>query len=183
MTALERAAVVLASLLLSVLLIALLSGFFTSRDTGALAGPGAVVGQRFRDLGDAALKPGQPPPRYDSSPPTSGAHLPEQVTREQTRIDDNQLLEALARGDVVILYGTSAPPPGVTTLAAALAPPLSPALARAGDAVILADRPGIKGLVALAWAHMLRVGTAGDPRLRHFAAYWLGRGAPRRRGA
>jgi len=182
LTALERAAVALVSLVLSVLLIALLSGFFTSRDNGALAGSGAAIGQRFRDLGDVQLSPGQPPPRYDSSPPTSGAHLPEQITRDQARIDDNQLLEALAAGDVVILYRTPAPPVGLTKLADALAPPFSPALARGGDAVILASRPGTDGLLALAWTRMLRVHSAGDPRLREFAAFWLGRGAPHRGG-
>ncbi len=179
MRALERAAIVLASLALSFLLIALLSGFFTSRDEGALSGNAAVAGQRFRDLGDALLRPGQPPPRYDSDPPTSGAHLPEQVTRDEARLDDNQLLQALASGDVVILYGTRAPPSGLTTLAAALAPSFTPALARTGGAVILARRPGTEGLIGLAWAHMITVGALGDPRLREFAAFWLGRGAPR----
>jgi len=178
--ALERAAVVVAALALSFLLIALLSGFFTRRDQGALAGTAAVAGQRFRDLGDALLQPGQSAPRYDSSPPTSGPHLPEPVTRNGAELDDNQLLGALASGDVVILYGTAAPSAGLTALAAALAPSFTPALARTGGAVILARRPGAAGLIGLAWAHMLRVATADDPRLREFAAFWLGRGAPRR---
>lgn len=180
MTALERVAVALASVILSVVLIALLSGFFTSRDNGALAGPGAALGQRFRDLGNTHLRRGQPPPRYDSNPPTSGAHVPERITRDQARIDDNQLLEALALGDVVIVYGTRVPPAGLRALTDALAPPFSPALARSGEAVILASRPGTVGLLGLAWTAMLRVRSAGDPRLGEFAAFWLGRGAPRR---
>ncbi|HUE25571.1 MAG TPA: hypothetical protein VMP89_02270, partial [Solirubrobacteraceae bacterium] len=149
MRALERAAVVVAALALSFLLIALLSGFFTSRDQGALAGTAAVAGHRFRDLGDALLRPGQPAPRYDSSPPTSGAHLPEQVTRDGAELDDNQLLGALASGDVVILFGTPAPYPALTALAAALAPSFTPALASTGGAVILARRPGTTGLIGL----------------------------------
>lgn len=180
MSALERAAIVLTSLALSFLLIALLSGFFTSRDEGALSGTPAIAGQRFRDLGDASLTPGQPAPRYDSNPPTSGAHLPAQVTMDQAALDDDQLLSALATGDVVLLYGTSAPPPGLTTLAAALAPPFTPALALTGGALILARRPGTSGLIGLAWAHMIRVPAASDPRLREFAGFWLGRGEPRR---
>jgi hypothetical protein len=178
--ALERGAVVIASLALSVLLIALLSGYFTSRDKGALSGTAAIAGESFRDLGDSLWRPGQPAPRYDSNPPTSGAHLPEQLTRDEVELDNNQVLQALASGDVVVLYGTAAPPPGLRTLAAALAPPFTAALARSGGAVILARRPGTAGLLGLAWAHMLSAPVASDPRLREFAAFWLGRGAPHR---
>lgn len=177
MRLLERGAIALASLALSVLLIALLSGFFAGRDTGSVAGSPAITGERFRDLGDTLLRPGQRPPRYDSAPPTSGAHLPEQVTQDEVQLNDNQLLEALASGDVVILYGGPTPPPRLSALAASLAPPFTPALASTGDAVILARRSGTVGLIGLAWAHMVRVGQAKDPRLREFAAFWLGRGA------
>jgi hypothetical protein len=65
----------------------------------------------------------------------------------------------------------------LTTLARSLADPFSPALARSGQAVILTPRPGVTGLIALAWAHMLRAGSVRDPALRQFIAYWLGRGA------
>jgi hypothetical protein len=33
-------------------------------------------------------------------------------------------------------------------------------------------------VVALAWAHLLRVRDASDPALREFVGFWLGRGAP-----
>jgi hypothetical protein len=174
---LEWATIVVASLALSVGLIALLSGFFASRDQGALAVGGPFVGKHFRDLGDARLGLGQRRPAYDSNPPTSGAHVPEAVTREQVTLDDDQLLQALAAGDVVILYGGHAPPPGLLTLARALAPSFSPALAVSGQAVILARWPKASGLIGLAWTHMVRVRRASDPLLREFAAYWLGRGA------
>jgi hypothetical protein len=59
-----------------------------------------------------------------------------------------------------------------------MAPPFTPALAAAGDAVILAPRRGTAGVVALAWAHLLRVRDASDPALREFVGFWLGRGAP-----
>jgi Protein of unknown function (DUF3105) len=173
----ERGAIVLASLALSALLIALLSGFFAGRDAGTVAGSSAITGERFHDMGDALLRPGQRPPRYDSAPPTSGPHLPEQVRQDKVQLNDNELLEALASGDVVILYGGPTPPPGLSALAASLAPPFTLALASTGDAVILARRPGTGGLIGLAWAHMIRVGQAKDPRLREFAAFWLGRGA------
>jgi uncharacterized protein DUF3105 len=177
LTLLERGAIALASLALSVLLIALLSGFFAGRDAGTVAGSSAITGERFRDLGDTLLRPGELPPRYDSAPPTSGAHLPEPVTQDEVRLNDDQLLEALASGDVVILYGGPAPPPGLSALAASLAPPFTPALASTGDAVILARRTRTRGLIGLAWAHMIKVGQAKDPLLREFAAFWLGRGA------
>jgi hypothetical protein len=177
---LERFAILLVALALAAALIALLSGFFASRDQGSVSLGTSVTGHRFRDLGDATLKPGQRHPAYDSVPPTSGAHLPEPVTRDQVRLNEDQLLQALAAGDVVIAYGPRRPPTGLMTLARALAPPFTPALARAGQAVILDWRPATVGLIGLAWAHTLRVRIPDDPRLREFAAFWLGRGAPRR---
>jgi Protein of unknown function (DUF3105) len=180
---LERSAILLVSIALAVGLIALLSGFFASRDQGTVSISRTVTGKRFRDLGDALLRPGQPRPRYDSNPPTSGAHLSIPVTRDGVQLNEDQLLSALAVGDVVIAYAGGAPPPGLPTLASALAPSFTPALAQAGQAVILDQRPGTVGLIGLAWAHMIRVGDASSPRLREFAAYWLGHGAPRRRRA
>lgn len=179
MTLLERLAILLVSICLSVGLIALLTGFFASHDQGALSSA-TVPGHQFRDLGDRLLRKGQHPPRYDSDPPTSGAHFALTVTREEATLNDDQVLGALAAGDVVILYGGSQPPPGLTTLAQALAPPFTPALARSGQAVILGRRPRTAGLIGLAWTHMIRTTSALDPRLREFAAYWLGRGASRR---
>ena len=53
----------------------------------------------------------------------------------------------------------------------------TPALAAAGQAVILARRPGTDGLIGLAWTRMLRVSAAQDPALREFIQGFLGRGA------
>lgn len=176
--ALERLAIVLASVGLAAGLIALLSGFFAGRDQAGITGVASVPGQAFRDLGHALLKPGQPRPAYDSSPPTSGAHLPEPVLHDESRLSDDQLLQALELGDVVITYGARSPAPGLTAFARSVAPPFSPALAAAGQALILAQEPGQAGLTGLAWAHLLRATGPTDPRLREFAQYWLGRGAP-----
>lgn len=175
---LERLAILLASLALSVGLIALLSGYFAARDRPGLAGVGVGPGQAFPDLGHAALKPGQARPRYDSDPPTSGAHLPAPVLHDEAQLSDDQLLEALELGDVVIGYGTPTPSPSLVALARSLAPPFSPALAAAGQAVILARRPHTTGLIGLAWAHLLRAPDSADPALRQFVQFWLGRGAP-----
>ena len=180
MNLLERLAILLVALGLTIGLIALLSGFFAANDQASLAAPPSITGHRFRDLGDAQLQPGQRRPRYDSAPPTSGAHFPAPVTADETSLNNDQLLTALAAGDVVILYGTPQPPPSLTTLAEALAPGFTPALAQAGQAVILGRRAGTVGLVGLAWTHLIRVRDPLDPRLREFAAYWLGHGAPRR---
>ena len=179
MRPLERVLVILASLALSFGLIALLSGFFQSRDNGQLAGGAAGPGRHFRDMGDATLKPGELRPVYDSSPPTSGPHVLEVVTRDRIRLSDDQLLSALALGDVIIMYGEPRPPQALVRLAAAVAGPFTPVLAAAGQAVILSPSPGLSGFTGLAWAHMLRSRRAGDPELARFAAYWLGRGAGR----
>jgi hypothetical protein len=140
-------------------------------------------GQAFADLGHRTLAPGQPRPRYNSDPPTSGAHLKAAVTREGAPLTDDQLLSALQAGDVVIVYGSRRPPAGLEQFARSQAPPFTPALGGTGDAVILAPRPGTSGVVALAWAHMLRVQEPSDPALSQFVGYWLGRGAPGDRSA
>jgi hypothetical protein len=173
----ERVAILVASLALSFGLIALLSGFFQNRDTGNLAGSSVSPGRAFRDMGNAPLRQGERRPVYDSSPPTSGPHVLEPVTQDEARLSDDQLLSALALGDVVILYGTSRPPSALTALARSLAGPFTPTLAATGQSVILAPHRRSAGFVGLAWAHMIRVPRATDPRLSRFASYWLGRGA------
>jgi Protein of unknown function (DUF3105) len=175
---LERLAILLASLALSVGLIVLLSGFFAGRDQAGVSGTGSGPGQSFTDLGHAVLAPGQARPSYDSDPPTSGAHIPAAVKRDQAPLTDDQLLSALQVGDVVIVYGGARPPGGLVQFARSVAPPFTPSLAATGDAVILAARQGTSGVIALAWAHLLRVPDASDPALREFVGFWLGRGAP-----
>ena len=178
---LERVAIVVASLALSIGLIALLSGIFAGRDQAGVSGGSSGPGQAFTDLGHRTLAPGQPHPRYNSDPPTSGAHVPAAVTRDEAPLTDDQLLQALQVGDVVMPYGgppARRPPAGLEQFARSVAPPVTPALAATGDAVILAPRPGTAGVVALAWAHLLRAASPSDPALRQFVGFWLGRGAP-----
>jgi Protein of unknown function (DUF3105) len=180
----ERLVIVAAALAIAVGVIALLSGgLLAGHDAPGVAGSDAAPGTAFRDQGNLHLRPGEMRPVYDSDPPTSGPHLPITVTTDGAALTDDQLLQALAAGDVVYMYGTRTPPAGLASVARAVAPPFSPALAASGQAVILARRPGTPGVVALAWTHMLRVSGPGDPALRSFAQYWLGRGAPRLSGA
>ncbi|MBV8219422.1 MAG: hypothetical protein JO325_13230, partial [Solirubrobacterales bacterium] len=84
------------------------------RDQAAISGGASGPGQAFPDLGHAALSPGQAHPSYDSNPPTSGAHEPEAVTSDDAMLNDDQLLEALQLGNVVIVYGTRSPPAALT---------------------------------------------------------------------
>ena len=182
-TALERVAIVVASLVLSVGLIAVLSGFFAGQDQAGVTDTvttTSTLGEQFPDLGHAHLQPGQPHPAYNSNPPTSGAHIPEPILLDRNVLSDDQLLEALEVGDVVILYGTNKPPPGLVALARSIGGRFSPALAASGQAVVLAKRPGTKGLTALAWTRLLSVGSASDPTLNAFVSMWLGHGAPAR---
>jgi Protein of unknown function (DUF3105) len=177
-TALERVAIVVASLVLSFGLIALLSGYFAGRDQAGVSITQTGPGSAFPDLGAAHLKPGDKRPEYDSNPPTSGAHIPTPVTEDEAELSNDQLLTALESGNVVLMYGTRKPPPGLRELALRLASPFTPALAAAGQAVILARRPGTIGVDGLAWAHAVSVREPSDPRLAAFAQFWLGRGAP-----
>ncbi|MHB8658980.1 MAG: DUF3105 domain-containing protein [Solirubrobacteraceae bacterium] len=176
----ERVAIVVASLVLSVALIALLSGYFAGHDPAGITGSLSPIGERFADLGHAHLRPGELRPEYDSIPPTSGAHVPAPVLRDAAPIRDDQLLQALETGDVVIFYGGRRPPSGLAELARQITAPFTPALAAAGQAVIIASRPGTVGLIGVAWTRMVRVSAPGDPLLRQFAQTWLGHGAPGR---
>jgi Protein of unknown function (DUF3105) len=151
--------------------------FFQSRDsstTSRAKGPG----QEFADQGAQHLKPGERPGvRYDSNPPTSGPHVPTPVTRDATTLSDDQVLQALELGNVVLFYGSARAPAEGRRLAGDVAGAFSPALAAAGQAIVLARRPGTSGIVAAAWGHLERAPGAGDPRIRAFAEYWLGRRA------
>jgi hypothetical protein len=174
---LERASIVIVSLAVSIGVIARLSGGLAGgRDNPGISVPGgAVPGRAYPDQGDRHLSAGEPRPHYDSDPPTSGAHRPVAVTRNGAAISDDQLLQALSLGDVVFLYSSSAPPAGLQAVADRVAPRFTPALAAAGQTVILARRAGLGTITAVAWSHMLRSNSAEE--LQRFAAHWLGRGA------
>ncbi len=181
MRLLERLVIVLVALALAVGIIALLSGgLLAGRDNPGIAGQTGPLGAQFRDLGHAHLAPGTPHPVYDSQPPTSGAHAPLAITRDQGKINDDQLLEAHELGDIVLFYGGDRPPAGLRALAASIAAPFTPALAAAGQAVILARRPGTTGILGAAWTRLVHVRTAADPALRSFLLVTLGHGAPAR---
>jgi hypothetical protein len=176
----ERAVIVIASFAIAVALIALFSGgLLAGRDAAGISGSTGGLGQRFKNLGHAHLLPGQPRPPYDSDPPTSGAHAPIAVERQNSLLSDDQILQALEAGDIVILYGTPRPPAALAALARKVAAPFSPALAAAGQAVVLGRRPRIAGVIALAWTRKLQLTSASDPLLESFSQAYLGQGAGR----
>lgn len=179
MKLLERLAIAIAAFVVAVAIIALLSGgLLAGRDTPGISGPETGIGTVYRDLGHAHLRSGQLRPRYDSQPPTSGAHVPVPVTRDQAAISDDELLQALQSGDVVFMYAGPEIPAGLRALAARIAPPFTPSRAAAGQAVILARRPGTAGILGIGWTRLVRVSSAADPLLASFARFALGRGAP-----
>jgi hypothetical protein len=177
---LERVVIVVAALAIAITVIAVFSGgLLAGRDDAGITGAPSGLGQRFQDLGHTHLLPGEPRPRYDSDPPTSGPHVPIAVLRQDAVLSDDQILQALETGDIVIVYGTPQPPVPLPALARGVAAPFSPALAASGQAVILARRPGTTGVIALAWTRKLQVSNPSDPALSGFAQTYLGQGAGR----
>src|SRR5690606_34324584 len=107
-----------------------------SRDTSQIAtpsGPGVLEPDRGAAHADGPRTPASPP----DEPPTSGPHRPEPVERDRTELSDDQLLEALHLGNVVILYEGDPP----TQVQEEVSGPFDRELAAAGQAVILAPRP------------------------------------------
>lgn len=109
----------------------------------------------------------------------AGGELPEDLRASGARAEpsDADIEDLLRRGNVVLVYGQARPPAELTALAREIAGPPDPALEASGQAIVLARRPGVDGVVALAWERIDRVSDPADPALAEFARYWLGRGA------
>jgi hypothetical protein len=153
--------------------------FLASRDSSTFQGASGP-GLAFPDQGHQHLAPGAtggPRFAYDSSPPTSGPHVPVLPTGDLRRLSTDELLQALEVGDVVLVYGDRRLQSGLRRLATDLAGPYSRSLAAAGQAVVLDFEPGRSGVVGVAWRHLLRSSGPSDPRLQTFIQFWLGRGA------
>jgi uncharacterized protein (DUF58 family) len=149
-----------------------------ARDKGEVAAPSGP-GELQPDRGARHLPAGRSAPAgTPDSPPTSGPHRTERVRADGRELSPDAALEALELGDVVIYYGGSEPPAALRRLQADVAGPFSPELAAAGQAIVLARRPGAHGVIATAWRRLLRVTDPADPRLRAFCEAWLGRGLP-----
>jgi len=174
--ALRRVGVIVAIVVLAVGGVAAGVLFFSSRDKSNVP-PAVGPGQTFADQGNRHLTAGaKPGVAYDSTPPTSGPHAVKTIRRDGERIDADQLLSALELGNVVLLYpGPGRPPAALRALQDADSGVLDPALLSTGQQVVLARYAGVNGVVAVAWRHLLAVPSAGDPRLKAFVDFWLGR--------
>jgi hypothetical protein len=141
----------------------------TTRDRSTLRAPSGP-GIQLPDRGNSRAAPG-------AAPPASGPHAPVPVRRDGVRLSADQVLRALELGDVVLVYRSTSAEPALRALADAAAAPFSPALAAAGDAVVLDHDPHYRGVTALAWRHVLHARSPADPALGGFVSYWLGLGA------
>ena len=140
-----------------------------ARDDPEIAGSPQGPGELQPDRGSGHDEPA----RVTDEWPTSGPHRPELVTADRRRLTDDQILHALELGNVVLLYDED--PGALVGVQRDVAGPFDAEIAAAGQAVILARRPG--PTAALAWRRVLR---SDDPReLREFAEAWLGRGLGR----
>ena len=155
---------------LCLVLIMVLAGRDSSQVESGATGPGVEEPDRGnRRVTDGPTTPASPA----DEPPTSGPHRPETIQADRTELSDDQILEALALGNVVIAYDGEAP----SAVQEEVSGPFDPELAAAGQAVILAKRPGIGAPQALAWRHRLVASGPDDPKLQEFAEAWLGQGA------
>jgi hypothetical protein len=142
--------------------------------TSAGKGPGTLYpdqGKRHLALGEEAKT------KFNSDPPTSGPHIPDPVLRDGVRLTNDQILQALERGNVIVFFDTAREGRALRKLQSTLTGPFVPQVAAAGQALILARRPGTKGVIAASWRHLLNVRRPNDPALLAFANYWIGRGA------
>jgi hypothetical protein len=114
--------------------------------------------------------------KFATDPPASGPHRQAPI-RSEAPLSRDQLLHALETGDVVLFYSDPADEAKLRGVADDVAGPFDPALAGAGQAVLVERRPGTDGVIALAWRRMLTASSADDAKIHAFAEAWLGRGA------
>jgi Protein of unknown function (DUF3105) len=167
---LRRLGLVAAGVLVAVAGLIALALVFNSRDDPELAGAPAGPGELQPDRGSGHDAPAQVTDEW----PTSGPHREELITRDRRRLSDDQILHALERGNVVILYDT--PDPALESVQEQVAGPFDAELAAAGQAVVLARRAGAGPATALAWRRVYEADDPSDAGLQEFAEAWLGRG-------
>ena len=164
-----------------VLVLVVLAGVLflaVGRDDPSVGGGDNGPGVLYPDQGKNHLALGeQPKVKFNSDPPTSGPHIPDPVLRDGVRLTQDEELQALERGNVVVFFDSARAGRALRRLQHSLTGPYLPAVGAAGGALILARRPGTKGVIAAAWRHLLTVSSPTDPQLLAFANYWIGRGA------
>ncbi|MEA2283802.1 MAG: hypothetical protein QOK21_4409 [Solirubrobacteraceae bacterium] len=140
------------------------------------AGGGGVLEP---DRGARHLQPADHVHRGAGPLPTSGPHHVVPVEADRRALSVDQVLEALELGDVVLTYPGRRPDPALVRVQRRVAGRFSPALAAAGQAIILTRSPASGPATALAWRRRLRASGPSDPALERFADAWLGRGLGR----
>ena len=131
-----------------------------------------------RDSAGLSSEPAQGPgvrEEQPGDPPTSGEVGGTKLEGEGT-VSDAVLVDALAIGNVALVYGGAQPPPELVALRDDAIGPFDTGLAAAGQMVFLVRRPGIDGVQALAWQRRLETADPADPLLREFIDAWLGKG-------
>ena len=171
----KRVLIAIAAVVVAAIGCVALISVLTSQDSsqvGGTTGPGTLEPDRGSARQTGPTTPASPP----DEPPTSGPHRAEPVARDETELSDDQILQALQLGNVIVTYEESKPPAALVALQKdVLGGAFDPSLAEAGQAVILARRPGA-GTQALAWRRRLVASGPDDPKLRDFADAWLGQG-------
>ena len=171
----KRVLIVVAAVVVAAAGCVALIALLTSQDSSQVAGtsgPGVLEPDRGSARQTGPATPASPADK----PPTSGPHRTEALTKDETVLTDDQILEALQLGDVIITYEGAKPPAALVALQRDIqGSGFDPFLAGAGQAVILARRPGA-GTQALAWRRRLVASGPEDPKLRDFADAWLGQG-------
>ena len=142
------------------------------RDEAEVA-PGPGPGRLEPDRGAAHDRPAARTP--PGEPATSGPHRPELPDEDARELKEDALLHLLELGNVVLLYDAPRPPAALRALQEQVSGPYAREVAAAGQAVVLARRPGLgRGVLALAWRRRLAARDPDDPRLRDAAEAWLG---------
>jgi uncharacterized protein DUF3105 len=171
----RRVLIVVAAVVVAAAGCVALIAVLTSQDSSQVddvSGPGTLEPDRGAGVQRGPATPASPADR----PPTSGRHRDAQVLHDQTELTDDQILDALQSGNVIITYEQAKPPAALVALQRDVqGGPFDAFLSGAGQAVILARRPGA-GVQALAWRRRLVASGPEDPKLRDFADAWLGQG-------
>jgi hypothetical protein len=170
----RRVLVAVAAVIVAAAGCVLLISVLTSQDSsqvGGTTGPGTLEPDRGAARQTGPATPASPADK----PPTSGPHRAAAVTKDETELTDDQILDALQLGNVIVTYDAAKPPAALVALQKDVGGAFDPSLAEAGQAVILARRPGA-GVQALAWRRRLVASGPEDPKLRDFADAWLGQG-------
>lgn len=111
----------------------------------------------------------------DPAGDAAAKNVPGQVFDAPQRYLDAAQLRGLAAGNVYLVTGDARAPAGLVALRDQLSGPPDPVLEQSGQAVVLVQKPGTDGVVALAHGRRLESADPADPRLESFAAHWLGR--------